>query len=34
MLEGAEPQMPHMSRVLRASQVRAILAYLRGLGGR
>jgi mono/diheme cytochrome c family protein len=34
MLEGAEPQMPHMSRVLQASQVRAILAYLRRLPAR
>jgi len=34
MQNDAEPQMPHMSRVLRASQVRAILAYLRGLPAR
>lgn len=31
MQDGAEPQMPHMSRLLRASEVRAILAYLRAL---
>jgi mono/diheme cytochrome c family protein len=33
MLESAEPQMPHMSRLLRPTHVRAILAYLRGLRG-
>jgi mono/diheme cytochrome c family protein len=31
MLDAAAPQMPHMSRVLRSSEVRAILAFLRGL---
>ena len=31
MTKAAEPQMPHMSRVLPASDVRAILRYLRSL---
>jgi hypothetical protein len=31
MLGASEPQMPHLSRVLRASEVRAILAFRRGL---
>ncbi len=31
MLGDTEPRMPHMSRVLRPSDVRAILAYVRGL---
>ena len=33
MLDDHEPQMPHMSRVLRPSEVRAILGYLRSLPG-
>jgi mono/diheme cytochrome c family protein len=31
MLRGGDPQMPHMSRVLRPSDVRTILDYLRSL---
>jgi mono/diheme cytochrome c family protein len=31
MLEDAAPQMPHMSRALRPSEVRAILAFVRAL---
>jgi hypothetical protein len=31
MLADASPQMPHMSRALPASDVRAILAFLRTL---
>lgn len=31
MLESTEPQMPHMSRMLRPSEMRAILTYLRSL---
>jgi mono/diheme cytochrome c family protein len=31
MLDAAEPQMPHMSRVLRPSDARAVVGYLRGL---
>jgi mono/diheme cytochrome c family protein len=31
MLSNSEPQMPHMSRVLRPSEVRAILVFLRAL---
>jgi mono/diheme cytochrome c family protein len=30
MLADAEPQMPHMSRLLRPREIRAILAFLRG----
>ena len=31
MLDDTSPQMPHMNRVLRPRDVRAILAYLRTL---